>query len=150
LQDQFLLKILIFDVEKIKKFNYQYLMKTKISLNHSCPQCEKAMRPIVLNCQACDIELRGAIDEHPLFGLSSEWLHFLSVFIHCEGKIGEMEKALGVSYPTVKAKIQNLKEQISKPATSALSITEILQKIEQGDLNYAEGLEMIKNINKGK
>ena len=41
--------------------------------------------------------------------LSPEHLQFIQLFIHCEGSIREMEKALGVSYPTVKARLAEVK-----------------------------------------
>jgi hypothetical protein len=45
--------------------------------------------------------------------LSPDELHFLRVFVQCEGRIRDMEAALGVSYPTVKGLLASIKEKLS-------------------------------------
>jgi hypothetical protein len=81
-------------------------------------------------------------------------LHFLHVFIHCEGKIADMEKALGISYPTVKSKLTKLKEAVQPPAEvkaiKELSTLEILARMEKGELDYETGLNLIKDIQEKK
>ncbi len=51
--------------------------------------------------------------------LSQEDLHFLRIFIHTEGHIREMESALGVSYPTVKARLAELKARLESDIATA-------------------------------
>jgi hypothetical protein len=45
--------------------------------------------------------------------LTPDELHFLRVFIYCEGRIRDMEAALGVSYPTVKGHLASIKEKLN-------------------------------------
>jgi len=45
--------------------------------------------------------------------LTPDELHFLRVFIYCEGRIRDMEAALGVSYPTVKGQLASIKEKLN-------------------------------------
>ena len=45
--------------------------------------------------------------------LTPDELHFLRVFIYCEGGIRDMEAALGVSYPTVKGHLASIKEKLN-------------------------------------
>ena len=109
-----------------------------------------------LGCEECDLTLQGQFELHPLMKLDSEMLHFLHVFIVCEGKIADMEKALGISYPTVKNKIQKLKDSVSisgfvdKPEGEAdlklesKSVIEILELMNKGSVNYEKGLSYIK------
>jgi hypothetical protein len=108
-----------------------------------------------LRCKDCDLTLQGQFESHPLMKLSGEMLHFLHVFIVCEGKIADMEKALGISYPTVKNKIQKLKDSVSSSATDKSvgslelqleekSVIEILELMNKGALNYERGLSLIK------
>jgi hypothetical protein len=40
-----------------------------------------------------------------LFQLTSDQLHFVEVFIRCEGKINHVQKELGLSYPTVRSRL---------------------------------------------
>jgi len=129
-------------------------MKKKIPINAPCPCCQKPMEIASHHCRDCDVELRGEFEKHPFAQLSGEWLHFLHVFVMCEGKIGDMEKALGVSYPTVKAKMAKLKEMMSieeDRASNAVHtqesvIMEVLKGMEEGSIEYGEGLNRIKKL----
>lgn len=131
-------------------------MKKINQINCNCPTCSKPMEVAALTCQECDLTLQGQFESHPLMKLDGEMLHFLHVFIICEGKIADMEKALGISYPTVKNKIQKLKDSVS---TSGLvdksvgvadlqldskSVIEILELMNKGAIKYEKGLSLIK------
>lgn len=129
-------------------------MSLKINHALNCPNCQSSMTPIVLGCETCSLEIRGHFSANPFSQLSEDMLHFLNVFIHCEGKISDMEKALGISYPTVKLKLSKLKESIQpkaeiKPAKE-LSTLEILSKMEKGEMDYETGLKLIKSIQEKK
>ena len=63
------------------------------------------MRSAVLACDACDLRVEARFFGNEFAALSDEDLHFLRIFIHTEGRIRDMESALGVSYPTVKARL---------------------------------------------
>jgi hypothetical protein len=114
------------------------------------------MEVAALECKNCDLRLQGQFESHPLMRLDTEMLHFLHVFIVCEGKIADMEKALGISYPTVKNKIQKLKDSVSasglvdKSAAvtdlqlESKSVIEILELMNKGSINYDKGLSLIK------
>lgn len=125
-------------------------------LNCKCPSCSKSMTVAALECRDCGLTLQGQFESHPLMKLDGEMLHFLHVFIVCEGKIADMEKALGISYPTVKNKIQKLKDSVSSPglvdksaSVSGLeleskSVIEILELMSKGLVNYEQGLSFVK------
>lgn len=93
--------------------------------------------------------------------LNSEQLHFLSVFVHCEGKIKDVEKALGVSYPTVKAKLAGLKNAMTtdpgpgpqpseNPGTDKASALGILDQLNQGTIDVNQAIQQLKNTQRGK
>lgn len=91
----------------------------------------------------------------PLARLDDEMTHFLLVFIHCGGKIGDVEKALGISYPTVKAKLAQLQEVLSaKPQESTShpgqSVMELLQQFEKGEISYEEMNQKLTELKEKK
>jgi hypothetical protein len=43
-----------------------------------------------------------------LFQLTAEQLHFVEVFLRCEGKIKRVEDELGLSYPTVRSRLEEV------------------------------------------
>lgn len=118
----------------------------------SCPHCHTTQLQVsALNCSSCDIEVRVKVEENEFSKLSEEQLHFLRVFIHCEGKIKDIEKALGLSYPTVKNKMHELKAQLAseyiQTQETPKTINEILDQMKSGQLSYEEGLKQLKDKN---
>lgn len=126
------------------------MKRNQLTLSTPCPACQSKLSLKVLGCNSCGTEIRGAISLSPLARLDSEMTHFLMVFIHCGGKIGDVEKALGISYPTVKAKLAQLQEVLSteiekdlapekaSPLTNGNSVMELLQQFERGEISYEE------------
>src|ERR1700753_2857285 len=82
-------------------------------MNIRCPACHGALVPAALKCEECDVTITGAFVTNEFAVLGEEDLHFLRIFVHCEGRIREMESALGVSYPTIKNRLAKLKETLA-------------------------------------
>lgn len=77
------------------------------------------------------------------------------VFVHCGGKIGDVEKALGISYPTVKAKLAKLQAALtpdsidsspSQKMVTSSGVMELLKNFEAGVISYDEMTEKLKKI----
>lgn len=131
-------------------------MKTIQHLSQ-CPSCQSDLHVRRLQCDECGLALEGQFPRDPLFQLSADDLHFVRLFLHCEGSIRDMEKALGISYPTVKARLANVKNRLSSssevaaaPATSTANKTgtSILDQLESGEVDFDTALAAIKK--KGK
>lgn len=124
-----------------------------LSPNMSCPACHKAMVTRVMACPDCGVRIESNFKENEFARLQDEWLHFLRIFVHCEGRIRDMEAALGISYPTVKTRIAELKqrlgmgdkapppEEVAPPSSPA---TEILDLLEAGEIDYDEAMRRIR------
>jgi hypothetical protein len=84
----------------------------QISTDILCPSCSGPLHPRVLECRGCGIKIEGQFEGSEFDTLSPDEFHFLRIFISCEGRIRDMESALGVSYPTVKARLNSLKERL--------------------------------------
>ncbi len=127
-------------------------MKTgNLSLNTPCPACQSELSLKALGCDRCGCEVKGAISLSPLAKLDSEMTHFLMVFIHSGGKIGDVEKALGISYPTVKAKLSKLQsllflDEITKEETPENQVIDLLAKLESGEMGYEEVMNKVKKL----
>jgi hypothetical protein len=91
----------------------------EISQSIRCPSCSGPLRPAVLLCEPCGLRFEGSFIANEFATLSQEDLHFLRIFILTEGHIREMESALGVSYPTVKARLAELKARLDSDVAMA-------------------------------
>jgi hypothetical protein len=130
----------------------------RIDANIRCPSCGGPLVPRVLACDACGLKVEGDFVLDEFGALAPEDLHFLRVFIHCEGRIRDMEAALGVSYPTVKARLASLKEKLriselgpaeAQPHAAGPSADEVLAQLESGTLGYEDALRLIRGSKRG-
>ncbi|CAN5663134.1 DUF2089 domain-containing protein [soil metagenome] len=128
----------------------------------SCPNCKGALHPTRLQCRPCDLSIEGDFQLTEFSCLNAEDLHFLRIFIHCEGSIREMESALGLSYPTIKSRLANLKKRLALDGAAVVSeaveptvrssrtglqtIDEVLSALERGEIDHAESLKIIRKL----
>ena len=70
-----------------------------------CPLCDAPLRVTEVSCMACNASLRGTFGSAPLARLSAEHQRFVETFVLCRGIIRDVERELGVSYPTVRARL---------------------------------------------
>jgi hypothetical protein len=84
-----------------------------IDSNLACPACHTALQPKLLVCPACEIKVEGPFQLNEFATLDPDDLHFLRIFVRSEGRIREMESALGLSYPTIRGRLAALKRKLS-------------------------------------
>jgi len=92
-----------------------------------------------------DIGVEGSFELPPLARLTMEDQIFVTAFIRSHGSIKDMEELFGISYPTVKNRLNRLALQLDfVEINPPPSKSEILTKLEQGELTVNEALERIK------
>ena len=74
----------------------------------TCPVCGETLTVTRLHCRSCDTTLEGQFAVGAFERLSPEQLTFAEVFIRCEGKLNRMEKEMGLSYPTLRARLNEV------------------------------------------
>lgn len=125
----------------------------KVDSNLECPACRHALSPRVLACDECGIKVEGPFQLNEFARLAPDDLHFLRIFIRSEGRIRDMEAALGLSYPTIRNRITALKTKLQgeagerepAPLASASDSTQaILERLEKGELGFDEAMALIK------
>lgn len=72
-----------------------------------CPLCDAPLRVTELSCTRCETHLRGVFPPTSLARLSQEQQAFIETFVLSRGVIREVERALGISYPTVRARLDS-------------------------------------------
>src|SRR3954467_5649815 len=99
------------------------------------------------------VAIEGAFDPPPLAQLASDDQVFVAAFVRCHGSIKEMEKLFGVSYPTIKNRLNRISAQLpfaeldppadrERPAASAAS--DLLAQLERGTLTVDEVLRQLR------
>ncbi len=73
-----------------------------------CPVCTNALTVTRLQCGHCGTGIDGAFGLGRLQALTSEQVQFVETFMKCKGKIKDVEGELGISYPTVVARLNEV------------------------------------------
>jgi hypothetical protein len=119
-----------------------------------CPVCGDTLEVTRLHCRQCDTAIEGHFVMGRLSRLSSEQLAFVETFLRCEGTIKRVEKELGISYPTVRARLEEVIRAMGFEMISALSDNsgtnegeraQILDQLDRGEITSEEALSLLRN-----
>lgn len=86
----------------------------KIRLPLQCPACNTSLKVGRLYCEKCQTEVNGAFELPLLARLTKEEQSFILDFVCFSGSLKEMAKKLGISYPTVRNRLDDLIEKLKK------------------------------------
>ncbi len=98
-----------------------------------------------------DIAIEGRFDLPPLASLTAEDQIFVAAFIRCHGSIKQMEKFFGVSYPTIKNRLNRIGALLpfaeitpGDPAPGPPPTSELLSRLERGEISVNDVLSRLK------
>jgi len=91
-----------------------------------------------------DIAIEGSFSLPPLANLSAEDQVFVMAFMRCDGSIKDMEKLFGISYPTVKNRINRIARQLEFVEVTKISPQEeVIDALEHGDITAEEAVRRL-------
>jgi Uncharacterized protein conserved in bacteria len=132
-----------------------------------CPVCDGALRVTELSCARCDTRLHGVFPTAPLARLSPEHQQFVETFVLCRGVIRDMERVLGLSYPTVRSRLDAVVEALeatlaegreaatagAPPGTAPAPAPgrererrRVLKAVEEGEIDPLEAVEILRRL----
>lgn len=94
-----------------------------------------------------DIVIEGRFEVPPLARLTAEDQLFVAAFVRCHGSIKQMEKFFGVSYPTIKNRLNRVGSQLAfveVEPPEPTSSDDVLGAIERGELSVPEAIKRLK------
>jgi hypothetical protein len=74
----------------------------------TCPVCSSELAVTRLHCRSCGTTLEGDFSVGRFGRLNREQLALLESFLRSRGNLREMERELGISYPTVRSRVEAL------------------------------------------
>jgi hypothetical protein len=114
-----------------------------------CPVCGGELVVTHATCTECHTELSGRFVPNEFARLPEDKLDFLRTFLACRGNLKEVESALSLSYPTVRARLDQLIEALelqgrqgaeSRPEGSVA----ILAALERGEITVDEAERLLR------
>jgi hypothetical protein len=108
----------------------------------NCPVCNEKLALTRLSCPSCSTELSGGFATCEYCALSDDDRDVLRVFLASRGNMKELERHLGVSYPTARARFDSLlaKIGIERAAASSPSRLELMEQVARGEITIDDAL----------
>lgn len=112
----------------------------------TCPVCGNPLTVTRLKCSGCSTVIENDFKLSRFESLKAEQLNFIEVFLKCRGNIKDVEKELGVSYPTVRAKLDDVIQAMGFNAgkKNTPSSKEILDLLEGDQISVEQAVDMLK------
>jgi hypothetical protein len=129
----------------------------------TCPVCAGELEISRLHCGSCGTTIEGEFGVGRFGRLSREQMALLESFLRSRGNLKEMERALGISYPTVRARVEALVQALGladgepieiivgdepEGLTDDLSAArrEILERLAKGEIDAAAAAEALRGV----
>jgi hypothetical protein len=113
-----------------------------------CPTCASALETRELACPVCATVVRGRWSANPFSHLTADQQTFLTLFVRSRGNLSDVERTLGVSYPTVRAKLDDLIAALGEtppaPRPPSSNRAAILEQVARGEITADEALVRLK------
>lgn len=114
-----------------------------------CPTCHSRLHVNGLGCDTCSTEVRGRFGTCEFCSLDDDQRRLLRVFLASRGNAKELERHLGVSYPTARARLDDLLAALDiiptpVPATKRESRRQVIAALAQGDLDVDTALARLE------
>lgn len=112
-----------------------------------CPVCSHSLEVSKLHCNHCNTSIEGSFDLCKFCRLPSDYKDFIEIFVKNRGNIKEIEKELGVSYPTVRGKLENVIAALghSSGPSASTDKKEVLEKLAKGEITAEEAVKLLRN-----
>ncbi|SNS97005.1 hypothetical protein SAMN05446037_103050 [Anaerovirgula multivorans] len=127
-----------------------------------CPICHDELSITRMGCSTCKTNLEGQFTGCKFCKLPEEQLEFIEIFIKCRGNIKDVERELGISYPTVRNRLEGviqalgyrvdrIEDQVADDRVFQ-DINEkrqlILTRLESGELAPQEAVQQLRKLGK--
>ena len=99
----------------------------------TCPVCEGELAITRLHCRTCGTALEGEFGVGRFGRLSKEQLALLESFLRSRGNLKDLERELGISYPTVRARVEALLRALGLADGEIATADEPLEVDDSGD-----------------
>ena len=94
-----------------------------------------------------DIAIEGGFELPQLARLDMDDQIFITAFVRSHGSIKEMERIFGVSYPTIKSRLNRIAGSLEFVETNPMpSKTEILERLQQGEITAEDAIREMETL----
>ncbi len=111
--------------------------------NANCPECKQPLKVVRMECPSCKVAVSGDFEVSPLGQLSPEDQAFVIAFVRHHGSIKKMESLFGISYPTVKNRLNAIGAALDRTFEAPSPNVFVLEQLARGEISVEEALEKL-------
>lgn len=109
----------------------------------ACPNCSASLSVNRMACPTCKLSLEGEFEVSPLGKLGPDDQAFVIAFVRHHGSLKKMESIFGISYPTVKNRLNAISAKLDRNFESPSPNLYVLEQLSRGELTVVEALERL-------
>jgi hypothetical protein len=115
-----------------------------------CPICSAQLKVVRLECDGCGTRLEGSFSLGRFHALSPDQLEFLETFIRSRGNFKDVERELGISYPTVRSRLDAMIRALgfpsqAEPDRESERRKEILRELAEGRIAADDAANLLES-----
>ena len=107
-----------------------------------CPGCGDRLIVVKLQCSSCGTEVNGEFDVCPVCTLEGRNRELFDLFMESRGNLKEVQRKLGISYPTVRQRIDSMFSEL-KGEQPQLDPAEVLKRLSDGEIDVETASRLI-------
>ncbi len=120
-------------------------------LSVRCPVCSGPVEVVRVRCPRCEVSIDGRFRLLEFNLLSPQHLELLRMFVRTRGNLKEMGRLVGVSYPTIRARFEELLTALGYEATPDVgTLAEerqaVLEALERGEIGAGEAAARLRRL----
>lgn len=120
-------------------------------LSTRCPYCFARVKVKTLVCDDCGVEVTGRFETPRFLELSAEQQRFATEFLLASGSLKEIARKFGISYPTVRARVDRIIECLEGAKSTAQERrAAILDAVEEKRISTHKASELLADARQDK
>jgi len=114
-----------------------------------CPACGGDLSIRRFECERCQAAIEGRFPRSRLDRLTKEQQEFVEVFLLARGNIKEVERILGISYPTVRNRLDGILESLGHrvekgDGSTSEQRSRILSALDRGEITVSQAIKQLR------
>lgn len=114
---------------------------------NKCPNCGDQMVITSYRCNSCYTEVHGEFEVDSFSRLDKEDKEFIELFLQKRGSIKDVGEEIGISYPTVRNRIDKIVSKLGGKIDKKSHRLDILNMLDNGEITTEKAKELLEEIN---
>ena len=114
---------------------------------NKCPNCGDQMVITSYRCNSCFTEVHGEFEVDSFSRLDKEDKEFIELFLQKRGSIKDVGEEIGISYPTVRNRIDKIVAKLGGKVDKKSHRIDILNMLDNGEITTERAKQLLEEIN---